>query len=147
MTTRSERQIGMLMIVDDSSFDQMVYERIVGRSNVVETLLQFTNPLKALAYLKDPLTLKPDLILLDVNMPGLDGFEFLEQATEDVGAGLCPVVIMLTTALRPCDEVRARSFDIVQDFLNKPLTDELLTYLGERARRAALPREKPPINV
>lgn len=125
------------MIVDDDSFDQMVYERIVGRSNVVETLLQFTDPLKGLAYLKDTSIPKPDLILLDVNMPELNGFEFLEQATETVGPRLCPVVIMLTTSLNPSDEVRARSFDIVEDFLNKPLTDDLLTYLGERMRWAA----------
>ena len=137
MTHISDRPIGTLMIVDDSSFDQMVYERIVARSNVVETLLQFTDPIKGLAYLKDGWMPKPDLILLDVNMPGLNGFEFLEHATEEVGPGLCPVIIMLTTSLNPSDEERARSFAIVKDFLNKPLTDELLKYLGERMRRAA----------
>ena len=137
LTKQAEHQIGTLMIIDDSSFDQMACGRIISRSNIVETLLQFTEPLKGLAYLTDGSMPKPDLILLDVNMPELDGFEFLERATQEVGPELCPVIIMLTTALNPRDEIRARKFEIVQDFHDKPLTDELLSYLGQRMRRAA----------
>jgi CheY-like chemotaxis protein len=130
--------IPTLMLIDDSSFDQMVYKRIAAKSGVVGTLLQFLDATEALAYLSDPANKQPDLILLDINMPQMDGFEFLEAATERFGIKLCPIVVMLTTSLNPKDEDRAKRFEVVRDFLNKPLTHEQLHELsrlvGETAR-------------
>ena len=121
--------ISTLMIVDDNSFDQMMYKRIVSKSNRVITLLQYTDPVAALEHLMDPQQTRPDLILLDINMPRMNGFEFLEVATARIGSDLCPIIVMLTTSLHPADEARARSFAIVRDFLNKPLTMAMLTDL------------------
>ena len=65
---------------------------------------------------------RPDLILLDINMPAMDGWEFLDRyrllpaaTTRDI------VLIMLTTSLNPDDEFRARSRPEVAGFENKPL--------------------------
>lgn len=122
--------IPTLMLIDDSEIDQMIYRRIVKKSGIVGDLLQFTEADKALAHLKDDTEVKPDLILLDINMPGMDGFEFLETATKEIGAISCPVVVMLTTSLNPRDEERARSFELVRDFLHKPLSVDHLKTLG-----------------
>ena len=118
--------IPTLMLIDDSSFDQMIYRRIAEKSGLVRDLLQFVDATEALTELSDPATRMPDLILLDINMPKMDGFEFLEEATRRFGVDLCPIIVMLTTSLYPKDEERAKSFKVVHDFLNKPLTQDHL---------------------
>ena len=130
MTATEKRLIPSLMLVDDNEFDQMMYKRIVDRSGVVANLLQFTDPAKALDHLRDPATDMPSLVLLDINMPKIDGFEFLDIVTNDLGTRMCPVIVMLTTSLDPRDEERARKHDVVRDFYNKPLTDVLLHKLA-----------------
>lgn len=118
--------IDTIMLIDDSTFDQMVYQRIALKSGLVGELVQFLYATEALAHLADKKNKMPDVILLDINMPQMDGFEFLEAATQQLGVEFCPIVVMLTTSLNPIDEDRARSFKIVHDFLNKPLTHDQL---------------------
>ncbi|MEO9827089.1 MAG: response regulator [Paracoccaceae bacterium] len=122
--------ITSLMLVDDNEFDQMMYKRIVDRSGLVENLLQFINPQEALDHLFDASLEMPSLVLLDINMPKIDGFEFLESVTSELGERMCPVIIMLTTSLDPRDEERARRHKIVRDFHNKPMTLALLEHLA-----------------
>lgn len=135
MTDAYAPQIRTLMLIDDSAFDQMIYERIARKSGIVGALLQYQDATQALAYLRDPDTANPDLILLDINMPKMDGFEFLEAATTEFGVELCPIIVMLTTSLNVKDSDRATSFEIVRDFLNKPLTTEQLVRLAELVAR------------
>jgi CheY-like chemotaxis protein len=66
----------------------------------------------------------PDVIFLDINMPRMNGFEFLAAAQDLLGAAaLPPVVMMLTTSLDPRDRVRASAFAAVKSYINKPLTE------------------------
>lgn len=125
-----EAMIATLMLVDDNEFDQMMYKRIVDRSGFVENLLQFTDPEKAIDWLLDTEVEMPTLVLLDINMPKIDGFEFLDTVTNELGKRMCPVIVMLTTSLDPRDEERARRHEIVRDFQSKPLTEALLRHLA-----------------
>ncbi|KIN62154.1 Response regulator receiver protein [Sulfitobacter noctilucicola] len=131
MTHPDAYPIQNLMLIDDNSFDQMIYQRISQKSGMVGNLMQFTDATKALEHLADTGKVRPDLILLDINMPIMDGFEFLEAVTEKFGADMCPIVVMLTTSLNPKDELRAKGFSVVEDFLNKPLTKAHLEKLSE----------------
>lgn len=130
MKDTADTPIELLMLIDDSTFDQMIYRRIAEKSGLVDKLLQYIDATEALAYLADLENPRPSLILLDINMPQMDGFEFLEAVTETVGTELCPIVVMLTTSLNPRDEERAKRHELVQDFLNKPLTHDQLRALS-----------------
>lgn len=122
-------RIGTLMLIDDCEVDQLIYRRIAQKSGLVDNLQQYLSAAEALKHLTDASRPQPDLILLDINMPGMDGFEFLEAATELLDSEICPVVVMLTTSLNPGDERRAKSYDLVKEFLSKPLTHDHLKSL------------------
>lgn len=123
-------QIDVLMLIDDSDFDQRMYKRVIARSGLVKTLVQYVDPQRALEDLLAVGARIPTLVLLDINMPTMDGFEFLEIVQDRLGDKMCPVIVMLTTSLDPVDERRARDHAIVRDFLNKPLTQVLLEKLA-----------------
>lgn len=128
-------KVGNLMVIDDDEIEHFLYERIIKRSNLFDEAVFFKSAEEALVYLKQPDRLDIRVILLDVNMPRMNGFEFLEAATQDIGAeALGAVVIMLTTSLNPSDKSRASSFSIVKGYLAKPLSQEHLVTVSELAK-------------
>ena len=65
----------------------------------------------------------PDIIFLDIKMPGLDGFDFLDKLKK-LTLSKNVKIVMLTSSLRPEDKLRAFSYKAVVDYLEKPLTPE-----------------------
>ena len=117
--------VKLAWLIDDSEIDLRHYARVIDRSGLVEEVTTFTFADEALAHLKANPGLEVDLIFLDINIPRMNGFEFLEAATAELGAGFAKVVVaMLTTSLNPRDREEAARFDVVKDFINKPLTVE-----------------------
>jgi CheY-like chemotaxis protein len=107
-----------LMVVDDSPTDLLFASIMLERAGVARSLCMVESAEDALARLAaEP---NVDLILLDINMPGMDGFDFL-QAYQALNAQPVPVV-MLTSSPDPADEMRARSHGFVRGYVIKPLT-------------------------
>ena len=119
--------LNVVMLIDDDLGDQKLYRRIIKRSGIDAEAICFDYAQDALDYLRQADRPRVDLIFLDINMPGMNGFEFLEAAVRDLeGWSSETVVIMLTTSAMPEDADRARSFPVVKDYLVKPLTVEQL---------------------
>ncbi|MGP6086391.1 response regulator [Antarctobacter jejuensis] len=130
--------IGTLMIIDDNVVDQKLYARLIKRSGRVTTLLEFLMATDALEFLAKPDCPAIDVILLDINMPRMNGFEFLEAATARFGPGFAKAaVIMLTTSISDQDRKRAAQFDVVRDYFQKPLLLEHLDRIEMLSRDAA----------
>jgi CheY-like chemotaxis protein len=125
MSAEAGIAIPQVMVIDDEKFDQMLYERILKRSALVGQITSFLYADEALQYLLRRDRPQVDVIFLDINMPRMNGFEFLDAATQKIGpdfASLC--IVMLTTSISPEDRVRALEFAPVRGFMNKPLTLE-----------------------
>jgi CheY-like chemotaxis protein len=88
--------------------------------------LSFNNPKEALKYLE---TNKADLILLDINMPEMNAWEFLGHMQDML---LHHTVIIVSSSINPQDRVKASTYENVKGFLNKPLmVDDLKLFLSE----------------
>lgn len=131
-------KIKTVMIVDDEEVDQLLYKRVMKRSGLVGEIVSFFYADEALEYLRSSDRPTIDVIFLDINMPRMNGFEFLEAAEKLTGAEFSgSVVVMLTTSLDPRDQAKAAKFDIVRAFLNKPLTTDHLVDIATMLDKAA----------
>lgn len=104
---------------DDLLFTRIAFERC-GRE---ADLVQFVKAQDALAYLVSGELTEPALVLLDINMPGMSGFNFL-QAYEQLALSSCTavIVVMLTSSNDERDKERAFRSPMVKGYLTKPIS-------------------------
>ncbi len=120
----------MVMIIDDNEIDRYVGESVIKMHKFAEAVVNVEAAKDALDYLiahQDQPDLLPQLIFLDINMPEMNGFEFLEEYKHlpDSIKTNC-IVMMLTTSLHEEDKQKAETCEYVYRFLNKPLNPEKL---------------------
>lgn len=119
--------LGHVVLIDDEEIDQMLYKRCLRRAGLTNRVTGFLSAERALDYLARIGQQNVDLILLDVNLPGMSGFDFLDALSPRLGANFnVPIVMMLTVALNPHDQDRAAQHSRVKAFIDKPLRPETL---------------------
>ena len=126
------KKLNCILLIDDNKADNAFHQIKIKRAEVCDTISVATTGSQALNYLEKASQQleefpKPDLIFLDINLPGMDGFDFLDEfhKLNDTLKSETKV-IMLTTSLNPDDQTRALNYKEVKEFLNKPLTVELI---------------------
>lgn len=125
-------KIQNVVIIDDGYVDQLIYKKILLRTGLVGSVRGFELAEDALEFLREPDRPKIDVIFLDINMPRMDGFEFLETASIEFGDYFSvAVVVMLTTSLSDDDKKRASKFRMVVDYINKPLSEEIVVRVAK----------------
>jgi len=119
-----------VMLVDDNEIDNIINEKIIESSSFAENILVFQTGQEALDYLREhqeDASNLPEIVFLDINMPIMDGFQFLEEFesfSEEV-LKKCKI-IMLSSSISPKDIDRAASSRYVKKYLNKPLNARYL---------------------
>jgi CheY-like chemotaxis protein len=122
-------KIKTIMVIDDSEGDHILAEINIMKYNSDIRIIKAYDGEEALDILVNE-TSHPDVILLDVNMPVMDGYEFLE-AYNQRPKSKSVVITMLTSSAREYDIKRSRSDDHVKHYISKPLEVEDLVIIEE----------------
>jgi CheY-like chemotaxis protein len=126
------KKLNCILVVDDDEPTNFFTNLIIEESGLVNHVKIVQSGPEALDYLvksesgDDENYPSPDLIFLDINMPAMDGWEFLEEYKKiKKSTDLDKVIIvMLTTSLFPEDRAKASQMQEISGFENKPLTAE-----------------------
>jgi CheY-like chemotaxis protein len=107
------------LLVEDDSVDAMTVKRALKDLKVVNKLVRKANGEEALEYLRDPEGEKPCVILLDLNMPKMNGIEFLKVAKADESIRRVPAIVLTTSK---DDQDKIESFQLsVAGYIVKPV--------------------------
>lgn len=123
-----------LLLIDDDPVTNIINKRIINRHLSLQVIV-FTDAHEALDQLKEWSATRwqefPDIIFLDINMPQIDGWDFLNEF-EKLPAHVqqkCRIIV-LTSSIDFSDIKRSKTYSSVTDFISKPLTlDKLSTLL------------------
>lgn len=126
------KQIEILALVDDDDTFVFITQRIIEQTNHVKEIKVFNNGLDALNYLKNNLKNDyqlPEVIFLDLSMPIMDGWQFLDEFTSlslktDKTEKI--LIYICSSSISPHDITKAKEISSVTDFIIKPVTKDKL---------------------
>jgi len=135
------KKINCVLLVDDSEPTNVFNKYVISKVNFCNYVKIAKDGEEALSYIKKagsndlsefPVDREvnfpnPDLIFLDINMPRMNGFEFLDEYKKfDANLKSAVQIIVLTTSLNPDDQKRALGYKEVAGFQRKPLTTKMI---------------------
>lgn len=137
--TNSLSKLSRVVLIDDSETDNYLHRLVIKKSGLVGEILEFSEALKALEFLENREDGVVDLIFLDINMPVMNGFEFMEayqhMSPEKQAKA---VVVFLTSSEHTIDRERASHFSGISGFETKPLTAESFEDIVLKLQEGAL---------
>jgi CheY-like chemotaxis protein len=128
-----------ILFIDDDTITLMLCKMVISKSLFSKEIVTAKNGEEALQYfntLKQANTnaqlSKPQLIFLDLNMPVMSGWEFLDSfSTPEYSEFNNTKVIILSSTIDPEDLEKSNKYPMVIDFLSKPISKEMLEYIKE----------------
>jgi len=123
------------MLIDDNELDNFINQKIIESTFFADNIYVNTSGISALEFLKNILTTKnltenliPNVIFIDINMPLMDGFQFIEEYLKLAKTiKNKPKLVILTSSLNAEDKNKASMLGGEIMFINKPLNDESLS--------------------
>lgn len=130
--------LNRILCVDDDPITLMLYKMVIAKSSFTEEIVTAKNGQEALDYY-DSLNTEndfccPELVFLDLNMPVMGGWEFLDNFNNEKydQFNKKTKVIVLSSTIDPNDIENSKKYPMVIDFMSKPVTKEMLEGLKER---------------
>lgn len=111
-------------IIDDDTIYVSLLKKLIQLKKLCDNILVFKNGKEAIDFFKDSESL-PDLILLDLNMPIMNGWEFLEAfnpINKQLGNITTPNLYVVSSSIDPVDSEKAKKIECVRDYISKPIS-------------------------
>lgn len=124
--------VDLALLVDDNDVDLFIQKRFIEISGFAKNIKAYNSPSQAITYLEESDSPTPQIIFLDLNMPDMDGFGFLDRFVKlPKKIQEMAKVVVLTSSSNQADKKRAQEYSPVTNFLSKPLSVEALNSLRE----------------
>jgi CheY-like chemotaxis protein len=131
--------LDQILCVDDDPITLMLCKKVIIKSSFSNEIITAQNGEEALSYFntiryaKNKPNEHPQLIFLDLNMPVMGGWEFLDHFNSPEFSEFNTIkVVVLSSTIDPEDLEKAKQYPMVIDFLSKPITRSMLEYLKNK---------------
>eukprot|EP00746_Dinoflagellata_sp_MGD_P015815 gnl/MRDRNA2_/MRDRNA2_135348_c0_seq1.p2 gnl/MRDRNA2_/MRDRNA2_135348_c0~~gnl/MRDRNA2_/MRDRNA2_135348_c0_seq1.p2 ORF type:complete len:139 (+),score=8.40 gnl/MRDRNA2_/MRDRNA2_135348_c0_seq1:1464-1880(+) len=127
------KKIGCILLVDDDMTSNFYNKSVIQQLNIAEKVEVAWNGKEAMEFLENPENENPELILLDINMPVMDGFEFVKALDINTTIDKSGIkIVMLTTSQHEKDVDKFKKYGLVSQYISKPIEREhLLSLVSE----------------
>lgn len=135
--TDSPLKLASVLVIDDDDISNFIYTRVIAATGMVDHIESYKSGKDALNYFENIATTPekfPDMIFLDINMPVMSGWDFLEKYRDIVPAHLQneTILCILSSSVYKTDIEKAQSFPQVKEYVPKPLTTDSLKSLLQK---------------
>ena len=119
-----------VLLIDDSYIDNLINRKILENNNFAENIVVIDSPKNAIVFMRERIMENknlPEIIFLDLRMPGMSGFDFLKELKAIIGVKDVKIKIyILSSSLDPTDLRKTEENNLVSRFIGKPLTNTIL---------------------
>jgi CheY-like chemotaxis protein len=128
-----------ILCVDDDPITLMLCKKVIAKANFSDNIESAKDGSEALQFFHSVIDDDkksdnyPQLVFLDLNMPIMDGWEFLDEFSKNLTASFPKTkIIVLSSSVDPKDINKSKNYPMVLDFLPKPITVEMLNNIKNR---------------
>ncbi len=125
-------QLQNVLLIDDDMTVNFMHSFLIESEEITKSLSIAETAESALQKVASE---KPDLILLDLNMPRTNGWEFLDQYKKLIPASHRSRIVILSSSANPDDKLRAENSPEIAGFYSKPLTKEVLLEIYSETKK------------
>ena len=128
----------IICIIDDDDVYQFTITKAIKKNSIVKKILVFSDGKEGIDFLIDNIANVediPDIIFLDINMPIMDGWQFLEEYVKlKPRVGKKVTIYMISSSVDPVDVTRAKAMSEISDYLIKPIKSEQVSEIIEKIK-------------